>query len=124
VKELKEKTIAVIGVSDNEEKFGYKIFRDLLNNGFKVFGVNIRGGEVLGNKIYKNLKEIGAVPDLVITVVPPAVTERIVEESNELGVREIWMQPGSESEIAVQKARHYKMSVTFNACFMVQHGIW
>ena len=124
MKDLKEKIIAVIGVSDKEEKFGFKIFRDLLNAGFNVVGVNPRDDEVLGKKIYSNLKELSNVPDLVITVVPPQITEKIIEECKELGIKEVWMQPGSDSEVAVQKARQYGISVTFNACFMVQHGIW
>lgn len=124
MKELKEKIIAVIGVSDREEKFGFKIFRDLLNAGFNVSGINPRDGEVLGKKIFRNLRELSIAPDLVITVVPQQVTEKIVEECRELGIKEIWMQPGSDSEAAVKKAREYGISVTYNACFMVRHGIW
>jgi len=124
MKELKEKIIAVIGVSSKEEKFGFKIFRDLIKEGFKVYGVNPIDAEVLGRKIYRNLKEIETVPDLVITVVPPEITEKIIEECREKGVREVWMQPGSQSESAIQKAKEYGISVTFNVCFMVEHGIW
>jgi predicted CoA-binding protein len=124
VREFKEKIIAVVGVSNNEEKFGFKIFRDLLEAGFNVKGINPREVEVLGRKIYASLNELESVPDLVITVVPPAVTEKIVETCKEIGVKEIWMQPGSESEIAVQKAKQYGISVTYNACFMRQQGIW
>lgn len=121
---IKEKEIAVVGVSSKEDKFGFKIFKDLLNNGFKVKGINPANGEILGKKIYRSLKELEGAPDLVITVVPPQVTERIVEECKELGVKEIWMQPGSESENAVQQARAYGISVVYNACFMVKNGIW
>ena len=121
---LKEKLIAVIGVSYREEKFGFKIFRDLVGAGFNVIGVNPRDGEVLGRKIYRNLQEAARVPDIVITVVPSTVTERIVEECKQLGVKEIWMQPGSDSELAIKKAEEYGIAVTHHACFMVHHGIW
>lgn len=121
---FKSKKIAVIGVSHQETKFGYKIFKDLVNNGFKVYGVNPKNGEILGRKIYRKLKELEVVPDLVITVVPPKVTEEIVEECKELGVKEIWMQPGSESPAAIEKAERYGISVIYNACFMIQTGIW
>lgn len=122
--DIKNKLIAVVGVSNREEKFGFRIFKSLLEGGFKVKGIHLRDGEVLGQKIYKNLKELDSVPDLVITVVPPEVTERIVEECNDLGIKEIWMQPGSESEDAVRKARQYGISVVYNACFMVENKIW
>jgi len=124
MKNIAEKEIAVVGASDREEKFGYKIFRDLIKHGFKVKGINPKDGEILGRKIYKTLRDLESVPDLVITVIPPQVTERIVQECKEMGVKEIWMQPGSESESAVKKAKEYGITVTHNACFMVQQGIW
>ncbi len=121
---IKEKAIVIIGLSDREEKFGFRIFRDLLREGFKVEGVNPRGGEVLGKKIYRNLSELGSPIDLVITVVPHEITERIVEECRELGIKEIWMQPGSESEKAINLTKEYGIKVIHNACFMTENGIW
>jgi len=122
--DIKKKTIVVVGISHKEDKFGFKIFRDLLKNGFDVMGVNPTDGEILGEKIYRNLKEINRAIDLVITVVPSSVTERIVDECKELGIKEIWMQPGSESDLALAKAKEYGISVVANACFMVTEGIW
>jgi len=115
--------IAVVGVSDDASKYGHKIFRDLLNAGYPVKGVNPKGGFVLGNNIYASVSEIEKTPDLVITVVHPAVTEKIVEECNKLGIGHIWMQPGSESGKAVEKAKEYGIKATV-ACFMVVKDIW
>jgi len=121
---IQEKEIAVVGVSEREEKYGYKIFRDLIKHNFNVKGVNPRDGTILGRKIYKTLRDLESVPDLVITVVPHQVTERVVEDCKKMGVREIWMQPGSESEAAIKNAEDFGISVTHNACFMVHYGIW
>lgn len=124
IEQYLKKKIAVIGVSHRQGKFGFKIFRDLLDRGFTVESINPTDGEICGKKIYRSLKEIPFIPDLVITVVPSEITERIVEECNELSIREVWMQPGSESEEAVEKARYYGISVIYNRCFMVENGIW
>ena len=67
---------------------------------------------------------MGSVPDIVITVVPSGVTEKVVEDANELGVKEIWMQPGSESQNAIMKAKEYGIKVTHNACIMINAKIW
>lgn len=115
--------IAVVGVSDDASKFGHRIFRDLLNAGYPVKGVNPKGGFVLGNNIYRNLSELEKRPDLVVTVVHPGVTEQVVEECNKLGVKHIWMQPGSESDAAVERAKEYGIKTTL-ACFMVIKGVW
>jgi hypothetical protein len=122
--DIKKKTIVVVGVSHKENKFGFKIFNDLARNGFNVMGVNPTDGEIAGRKIYRSLKEINTKIDLVITVVPTSVTERIVDECKELGITEIWMQPGSESNAAIDRAKEYGISVVSNACFMVEKGIW
>ena len=117
------KLIAVVGVSDDASKYGHKIFRDLLNAGYPVRGVNPKGGFVLGQQVYRSVSDVEKRPDLVITVVHPGVTERIVDECNELGIKNIWMQPGSESQKAVDKARDYGIKATV-ACFMVVKGVW
>jgi predicted CoA-binding protein len=119
-----EKEIAIIGVSRIETKYGYKIFKELIKHDFKVCGINPAGGQILGRKIYRNLRELERVPDMVITVVPPPVTEKIVEECRKIGIKEIWMQPGSESEEAIKKAGIFGILVTSKACFLVQEGIW
>jgi uncharacterized protein len=124
VKPPKEKEIAVVGVSHKEDKYGYRIFRDLLRAGYKVQGINPSNGEVLGRKISRKLSDLEKVPDLVITVVPPAVTERVVEDCRSLGIPEIWMQPGSESGAAIEKACQYGLETTHQSCFMVVQGLW
>lgn len=115
--------IAVIGVSDDASKYGHRIFRDMLKADYPVTGVNPKGGFVLGRNLHKSLSEMDKKPDLVITVVPPAATEAVVEECNKLGIKTVWMQPGSESGAAVEKAAAYGIK-TITACFMVQKGIW
>ncbi|OGR79709.1 MAG: hypothetical protein A2X32_13595 [Elusimicrobia bacterium GWC2_64_44] len=117
------KLVAVVGVSDDASKYGHKIFRDLLKAGYPVKGVNPKGGFVLGQNIYKSVSDLEQRPDLVITVVPPSATEGVVEECNKLGVKHIWMQPGSDSDKAVQKAGEYGIKIT-QACFMVIKGVW
>jgi hypothetical protein len=120
----KGKKIAVVGVSNNPDKWGYRIFRDLLMAGYQVEGINPSDGEILGKTIYRNLKAVSPIPEMVITIVPHQVTEKVVEECNELGIKEIWMQPGSESELAIEKAKNYGINITAHACFMIKQGLW
>jgi predicted CoA-binding protein len=115
--------IAVVGVSSDASKFGHRIFRDMLNAGYPVEGVNPKGDFVLGRQVHKSLSEMEKKPDLVITVVHPAVTEKVVEECNRLGIKAVWMQPGSESDAALEKAKEYGIKAT-TACFMVVKGVW
>jgi hypothetical protein len=116
--------IAVIGVSANVAKFGFRIFRDLVAAGGEIYGIHPAGGTALGRKLYRNLAEIKDKPELVITVAPPEVTEKTVEDCICLGIKAIWMQPGSESQAAIDKARAAGIAVTANACYMIVKGHW
>jgi len=115
-----KKIIAVVGVSEDERKFGFKVFKDLMKKGQKVYGVNPNTNIVLGQKIYSRIKDLPKTPNLVITVVPPKVTEKIVDECISLGIKEIWMQPGSESEKVIKKAESNGISVIHDACIMIE----
>lgn len=111
---------AVIGVSEDREKYGNKIYRDLRNAGYQVFAVNPKLATVEGDSCYASLKDLPEVPDVVDLVVPPAVSLKVVEECLALGVKRIWFQPGSESEEAVKKAQDGGMEVVYDACIMIQ----
>ena len=114
-----KKIIAVVGVSKDEKKFGFRVFKDMIKKGEKVYGINPRADFILGQKIYSKIQDIPEKPDIVITVVPPEVTEKIVDDCISVGIKEIWMQPGSESEKAIKKAQDNGISVIYNACIML-----
>jgi predicted CoA-binding protein len=59
-------------------------------------------------------------PDVVDTVVPPTVTEAIVKECKELGIARVWMQPGSESEKALNFCAENNIKVVHDMCVMVK----
>jgi predicted CoA-binding protein len=118
------KRIAVIGVSLSSDKYGNKVFRGMVQAGWDVYGVNPKGGEVADQTLYQSLSEVPQPVDIVVTVVPPAITLQVVEDCHKLGIHTIWMQPGSESDEAVTRAKELGMQVTSNACIMVKSGLW
>ncbi len=120
LKKDNKKTIAIVGVSEDERKFGFKVFKDLLKKGQRVYGVNPNANIVHGQKTYSRIQDLPEIPDLVITVVPSRITEKIVDECISLGIKEIWMQPGSESEKAIEKAESNGISVIHDACIMIE----
>jgi len=111
---------AVVGVSENREKYGNKIYRDLRDAGYTVFAVNPKLSTVEGDPCYASLQDLPEVPDVVDLVVPPAASLQVVEEALAAGIKRIWFQPGSESSAAVDKARAAGMEVVYDACIMIQ----
>lgn len=91
----KKFTYAVVGASNNEEKYGYKIFKTLLDSGFKVIPINPKEEKILGQKCYHKLEDYDEQIDVVDFVVPAGVTIRVLEDVVELGIRKVWFQPSS-----------------------------
>lgn len=120
----KKTKIAVVGVSHDTQKYGAKIFKDLVAANYNVVGVNHKGGEAAGLKLFSSLKEIEPKPDLVITVVPPKATFEVMKVCLELGIQTVWMQPGSESPEAIEFGQKNGLEVISQACFMVQQDLW
>lgn len=111
---------ALVGVSQDREKYGNIIYRNLRSAGYRVYGVNPKLDVIEGDKCYHNLEELPEKPAVVDLVVPPEAAMKVIEDCKRLGLRRIWFQPGSESEEAIQKAESYGMEVVANACIMVQ----
>ncbi|NMX21264.1 CoA-binding protein [ANME-1 cluster archaeon GoMg4] len=116
----KENVFAVVGVSENPAKYGHRVYKDLKEAGYVVYPVNPNIDEVLGDRCYPSLSELPEKPDIVDTVVPPRVTEKIVEECKDLGIDKVWMQPGSESEKAIDFCSRNNIKVVHDVCVMVK----
>ena len=115
---------AVVGASRDRRKFGYQIFRSLLDAGYSVYPINPKGGELDGVRVYPSLADLPELPEVIDLVVPPAVTEQVVREAHELGLKRVWMQPGAESEVSIRYCREHGMQVVERACAMVWKRNW
>lgn len=77
---LNQRTWTFIGVSDNTNKFGYKVYRQLLNSGYSVFAINPNLKSIEGDPCYPTLAALPKKPDAESIVVPPKITEQIITE--------------------------------------------
>lgn len=112
-------SFAVVGATRNEEKYGYLIFRILVDYGYTTFAVNPHYESIDELPCYVSLSELPEVPDVVLTVVPPAVTEKIIDEAHGLGVRTVWMPPGAGSAAAIAECEQYGMEHVDDACVIL-----
>jgi len=83
------KTLAVVGASADERKFGGGFLRSLQEFGFKgkIYPVNPRGREVLGLKMYPNVRDIPGPVDLAHIMVPASFVPRVLEDCVAKGVK-------------------------------------
>ncbi|OGO25971.1 MAG: hypothetical protein A2Y54_08160 [Chloroflexi bacterium RBG_16_51_16] len=88
---LGQKKIAVVGVSDKREtgcNLNFKKFKDA---GYQVFPVNPHINTYDGQTCYPDLKSIPDRPDGVFILASPLVTDQIVQQCVDLGIKHIWM---------------------------------
>lgn len=116
----KENVFAVVGASGNTGKYGYRIYQSLKEAGYKVYPVNPNNQEIGGDKCYPSLRDLPVKPDVVNLVVPPKTTENIVKECIKMGVKNVWMQPGSESQKAIDFCSKSGIKVLNGVCVMVE----
>ncbi len=119
----KKNTIGFIGATIQKDKWGFKKYKEIKNAGFKVYPINPKYDEIDGDKCFSNLKSLieflNKKPDFVITIVPPKVTEKIVEQCKIFGINKIWMQPGSESKKAINFCEENRIEVVHGVCIVV-----
>jgi hypothetical protein len=112
-------SIAVVGSFRNQDKYAYKIFKKLKCLGYQVYPVNPSIDYLEGSKCYKNISSIPDSLDAADIVTPPHVTERILKECKDKGVKKVWLQPGAESKAAVNYCRDNNILVIYNLCLML-----
>jgi predicted CoA-binding protein len=115
----KSNLFAVVGATNNPDKWGYKVYKKLLSLGFNVVPVNPKYADIEGKPCYKTLADINPKPDVVVTVVPPEVTKKVLNKCHQLGIANVWMQPGSESDEVIEQAKQLNLNFISNACIIV-----
>lgn len=101
---LASQCFAVVGASQDRNKYGNKVLRCYLQNNLAVVPVNPTASEVEGLAAYPSLTSVPGPIDAVSIITPPKVTEQVVNEALARGIKNIWMQPGAESSPAIQAA--------------------
>jgi predicted CoA-binding protein len=113
-----EKTLALVGLP-RTRGFGKQLFSHLRRTGYKVLPVNAQADSIDGERCYRRLDDLPEPVRAVVTVVPPAETEKIVEDCGRLGIRRIWMQQGSESTAAVARCQALGIAVVAGECLIM-----
>lgn len=88
---LAQKKIAVVGVSDQRDTGCNLSYRKFKENGYTVYAVNPRISSFEGDPCYPDLKSLPEKPDGVFILANPKVTEQIVQQCVDLGVKRVWM---------------------------------
>lgn len=113
------KNIAVIGVTQNKDKYGYKIYQRLKQLKKQVFGVSPIYKEIEKERTYSSLLEIPCDIDMAVFVVNSTIAIAYVEECKAKHIPICWFQPNTYDENLVKKVENSQLQPIF-ACVLVE----
>ncbi len=119
---MPEFSVAVIGASHDRRKYGNKAVRAYRENGYAVFPINPNEATIEGLKAYPNLDAITEPIDYVSLYVPPAVGVKLLPAIAAKNPKEVWLNPGSESDELIEAAADLHLRVIV-ACSIVALGL-
>jgi len=117
---LRSKKIAVVGASNDPAKYGNIVFRKLKKQGYIVFPVNPDASWVAGQICYPTVQDLPEKVDGVVIVISPAFTEEVVKDALQMGINNIWIQPGADSLEAVKLCENQKALCIYRKCILTE----
>ena len=118
----KYKNIAIVGASPNPQKDSNKVTKYMIEAGYNVFPIYPKEDTILGQKVYRSLKEIPHKVDIVVVFRKPNAVDAIADACIERGdVNLLWTQLGIVNNTAAQKAKDNGIDVVQNLCIKIEH---
>jgi predicted CoA-binding protein len=115
------KTVAVVGASSDRSKFGNKALRAFQAEGYRVIPINPNEREVEGIPTYPSVLDVPDAIDMATVYVQPHIVLQLLDEFERKQIKEIWVNPGADSDEVIAEARRRKLNAIF-ACSIVAIG--
>ena len=116
------KTVAIVGLSRNELRASYFVGYYLRRHGYRVFPVNPRETEILGEQSFKSLADVPVRPDIVNVFRAPDALPGIAREAVAVGAGNLWCQFTVINEEGARIAEAGGLSVVMDRCIKVEHA--
>lgn len=119
---LESNTIAIVGLSTDEQKASSFVATYLMRAGYNVIPVTPRGGEILGEKAYPDLASVPVKIDIVDVFRRGKDCPTVAEQAIAVGAKALWIQLGIVSVEAGELAERAGLDVVMDRCMKMEHG--
>ena len=109
-------TFAVVGASQDREKYGHEVLEALWESGFHAIPINPKYAEIDSQPCYPSLAELPHNPEIVVTAAPASVSEKIAETCAALGIPYFWMPTGTETDAALEICQQNGVTAIYGFC--------
>ena len=121
IKILELKSIAIVGLSNKNQKPSYQIFKYLHRNKYNIIPVNPNYRIIDSKKCYPDLKSINEPVDTVNIFRKSEYVLPIIVSSIKINAKAIWMQDGIINQEAFEAAKNAGLLVVMNDCILRRH---
>jgi hypothetical protein len=118
---LDSQPIALVGVSRNPKKFGYSVFKELKEKGMMIIPVNPEAVQILGEKVYPNIKEMPHDVKGIVVLTKKEKTADIIREAKEKGIKQIWIQQMADSKEAIEELKNSDINYITGECILMHY---
>ena len=116
------KTIAIVGLSDNELRASHFVGYYLKRHDYRVIPVNPRQTEILGQKCYPSLLDVPEPVDIVDVFRAPDALPGIARDAVAIHAGTLWCQFGVINEEGARIAEEGGLTVIMDRCLKVEHA--
>lgn len=120
---MSKPTVAILGASTNRAKYGNKSVRAHQQQGYEVYPVNPRADVIEGLPCYPSIADVPEPLDRVSFYLPPALGLQVIDDVAKKNPKEVWLNPGAESEALIRRAEELGLNVIV-ACSIVAVGVF
>ncbi|URN93231.1 MAG: CoA-binding protein [Candidatus Pristimantibacillus lignocellulolyticus] len=117
------KVIAVVGLSDKQERTSYMVSEAMKKKGYTIVPVNPKATEILDETCYPSLSDIPFPIDLVNVFRRSEYTVEVAEEAVKIGAKALWLQLGVFNQEAADIAIEGGLTVVMDRCIKVEDSI-
>ena len=116
------RTIAIVGLSNNELRASYFVGYYLTRHGYRVIPVNPRETEVLGEASYASLLDVPVPVDIVNVFRAPDALPQIARDAVAIHAGALWCQFGVINMEGAAIAEAGGLTVIMDRCLKVEHA--
>jgi hypothetical protein len=116
-----QRTLAVVGLSDNPYKASYSVSEYMQQHGYRILPVNPFITSALGETSYASLHDLPFKPDVVNVFRLPQFIPAVVDDMIALGLKNLWVQLGISNPASAARAEQAGISVVMDRCILIEH---
>ena len=117
------KRIAVVGLSDKQDRTSNMVSKAMMDNGYEIIPVNPRIKEALGVKAVASLKDIEGPIDIVNVFRKSEDLAPVAEEFVQIDCPVFWAQSGIINEEVYDFLKEKGYTVIMDRCIKVEHAL-